>query len=62
MTQQVVRVLDQVEQLAVALHLFQVFALMAQQGVVQLESGGEVDDVPERRPAVEATGFHVRED
>lgn len=39
--------------------LFQVFAHVAQQAFVVLAPGQDVDDVPERRPAVKAEQLHV---
>ena len=60
--QQPVAVLEQVKQLAVALHLRQVLALVAQQALILLVAGGKVDAAPERCPALEVAEAHVRED
>lgn len=53
------QVLDGKRQPAVALDLFQVLGLVAQQAVVVLVAGQHVDRAPEAGPACEPAGSHV---
>lgn len=52
-------VLDAEQDAPVALDLLQMAALVAQQALVVLVAGQDVDDAPEAGPATEPAGFHV---